>query len=166
MNRPESVLRPGWGSELIHDAGFDDVVGAGADSVLPLQQVEFVLHVGRHVGVEAVIQRQIQVFDQIGVANAGQVAAARLQVGQRGRNAGIEVILRDRLNSVRAGRSRRSDRRRRRSCSRYARSLPPGRGCPGRISAPGSRPGRDRRQPGRSAVAPACAQSWRRRRQR
>ncbi len=103
MNRPESVLRPGWGSELIHDAGFDDAVGAGADGVLPLQQVEFVLHVGRHVGVEAVIQRQIQVFDQIGVANAGQVAAARLQVGQRGRDAGIEVILRDRLNSVRAG---------------------------------------------------------------
>lgn len=61
MNRPESVLRPGWGSELIHDAGFDDVVGAGADGVLPLQQVEFVLHVGRHVGVEAVIQRQIRI---------------------------------------------------------------------------------------------------------
>lgn len=46
MNRPEGALRPEWGSELIHDAGFDDVVGAGTHGVLPLQQVEFVLHVG------------------------------------------------------------------------------------------------------------------------
>ena len=88
-------------SELVNQAQGDDVVGRDTvvfvEAVVVIQQVDFVINVGRHITVEVIGSANVHIFDQIFIGVAAviiEIFAFGLQLGDGRTQAEVELILR------------------------------------------------------------------------
>ncbi|STQ55208.1 Uncharacterised protein [Escherichia coli] len=71
--------------ELIGNARCDDVIGAniyGTGKVAFINQVDFIINIGRHIFVEEIRRTNVDILNHVLVAVAAQISAFRFQLSE------------------------------------------------------------------------------------
>ncbi len=71
--------------ELIGNARCDDVIGAniyGTGKVAFINQVDFIINIGRHIFVEEIRRTNVDILNHVLVAVAAQISAFLFQVSE------------------------------------------------------------------------------------